>query len=156
MGYRTRIFFTDRQTAEVWDRWHCGESMSLIGRFFERGSSSIYPLLERTGGIRPPARTRARLALTLAEREEISRGPVAEHSLRSIARRLKRASSTISREVKRNRGARCYRAATRLTLRPGSVRIAPNPASSLATTISAGQYPPRCTATGPRNKWQAG
>ncbi len=46
----------------------------MIGRGFERASSSIYPLLARTGGIRPPERIRSRLALTLAEREEISRG----------------------------------------------------------------------------------
>lgn len=84
--------------------------MSSIGRRFDRASSSIYPLLERTGGIRPSPRTRSRLALTLDEREEISRGLVAGHSLRSIARKLKRAPSTISREVRRNGGVRRYRA----------------------------------------------
>lgn len=112
MAYRTRIFFTEKQKSEIWDRWQRGESMSSIGRRFDRASSSIYPLLERTGGIRPAHRTRSRLALTLDEREEISRGLVAEHSLRSIARKLQRAPSTISREVKRNGGARRYRAAT--------------------------------------------
>lgn len=112
MAYRTRIFFTEKQKSEIWDRWQRGESMSLIGRRFDRASSSIYPLLERTGGIRPAHRTRSRLALTLDEREEISRGLVAERSLRSIARKLQRAPSTISREVKRNGGARRYRAAT--------------------------------------------
>ncbi len=111
MAYRTRIFFTERQKAEIWDRWQRGESMSSIGRVFDRGSSSIYPLLERSGGIRPAARTRSRLALTLAEREEISRGLVAKHSLRSIARGLGRAPSTISREVRRNSGIQQYRAA---------------------------------------------
>ena len=84
--------------------------MSSIGRLFERGSSSIYPLLERTGGIRPPARRRSRLALTLSDREEISRGLIANLSLRSIARSLKRPASTISREVRRNGGAQLYRA----------------------------------------------
>lgn len=87
-----------------------GESMSSIGRLFERASSSIYPLLERTGGIRPPDRTRSRLALTLADREEISRGLIAERSLRSIARSLGRAASTISREIRRNGGVKHYRA----------------------------------------------
>lgn len=74
MGYRRRIYFTDKQKAEIWDRWQRGESMSSIGRRFDRNSSSIYPLLARTGGIRPAARTRSRLALALSEREEISRG----------------------------------------------------------------------------------
>ena len=84
--------------------------MSSIGRGFERASSSIYPLLARTGGIRPPERIRSRLALTLAEREEISRGLRAKQSLRSIARSLQRSASTISREVKRNGGTLQYRA----------------------------------------------
>jgi IS30 family transposase len=110
MKYRRRIFFTDKQKSEIWDRWQRGESMSSIGRLFERASSSIYPLLERTGGIRPPDRTRSRLALTLADREEISRGLIAERSLRSIARSLGRAASTISREIRRNGGVKHYRA----------------------------------------------
>ena len=99
MGYRRRIYFTDKQKAEIWDRWQRGESMRSIGRLFDRGSSSIYPLLARTGGIRPAERRRSRLALTLLEREEISRGLRAGLSLRAIARQLKRAPSTIHREV---------------------------------------------------------
>ena len=110
MGYRQRIYFTDKQKAEIWDRWQRGESMSSIGRRFDRGSSSIYPLLARTGGIRPGERSRPRLALTLTEREEISRGLRAQLSLRSIARHLRRAPSTISREVRRNGGRMGYRA----------------------------------------------
>jgi IS30 family transposase len=50
------------------------------------------------------------LALTLAEREEISRAVAAGHSLRSIATSLGRAPSTISREIRRNGGQRSYRA----------------------------------------------
>jgi len=111
MAYRRRMFFTDKQKSEIWDRWQRGESMNSIGRRFDRGSSSIYPLLERTGGIRPPERVRSRLALTLADREEISRGLHAKVSLRSIARALKRSASTISREVRRNGGVQLYRAA---------------------------------------------
>ena len=111
MKYRRRIFFTDKQKSDIWDRWQRGESMNSIGRLFDRKSSSIYPLLERTGGIRPPDRKRSRLALTLVEREEISRGLTAERSLRSIARNLGRAASTISREVRRNGGVKNYRAA---------------------------------------------
>ena len=111
MKYRRRVFFTDKQKSEIWDRWQRGESMSSIGRVFDRGSSSIFPLLERTGGIRPPDRIRSRLSLTLIEREEISRGLRAQMSLRSIARTLKRPASTISREVRRNGGLKDYRAA---------------------------------------------
>lgn len=84
--------------------------MSSIGRGFDRASSSIYPLLSRTGGIRPPVRRRSRLALTLWEREEISRGLKAQQSLRSIAGYLRRSPSTISREVRRNGGCARYRA----------------------------------------------
>ena len=73
MAYRRRIFFTDKQKSEIWDRWQRGESMSSIGRLFDRESSSIYPLLARTGGIRPPDRVRSRLALTLSERGDIQR-----------------------------------------------------------------------------------
>ena len=112
MGYRRRIYFTEKQKAEIWDRWQRGESMSSIGRLFDRNSSSIYPRLARTGGIRPPERRRSRLAMTLAEREEISRGLKAKQSLRAIARQLSRAPSTISREVQRNGGQRIYRASS--------------------------------------------
>jgi hypothetical protein len=74
MKYRRRVFFMDKQKSEIWDRWQRGESMSSIRRGFDRGSSSIYPLLARTGGIRPLERIKSRLALTLTDREEISRG----------------------------------------------------------------------------------
>lgn len=110
MKRRRRIYFTAEQKSEIWDRWQRGESMSSIGRGFERESSSIYPLLSRTGGIRPPERKRSRLSLTLGEREEISRGLEGRLSLRCIARQLQRSASTISREVKRNGGTDHYRA----------------------------------------------
>ena len=108
--FRRRIYFTAEQKNEIWDRWQRGESMSSIGRGFERESSSIYPLLSRTGGIRPPDRKRSRLSLTLTEREEISRGIERGLSLRSIAGQLHRSASTVAREVKRNGGRDCYRA----------------------------------------------
>ena len=110
MKRRSRIYFTAEQKSEIWDRWQIGESMSSIGRGFDRDSSSIYPLLSRTGGIRPPDRKRSRLSLTLVEREEISRGLEGRLSLRCIARRLRRSASTIRREVKRNGGIDRYRA----------------------------------------------
>ncbi len=111
MSYRRRIYFTSEQKSEIWDRWQRGESMSSIGRLFDRDSSSIYPLLSRTGGIRPPDRRRSRLALTLVEREIISRGTAVSRSIRSIARELCRSASTVSREVNRNGGYDHYRAA---------------------------------------------
>jgi IS30 family transposase len=111
MSYRTRIKYTAAQRAEIWDRWQRGESLNAIGRAFDRPSSSIYGLLSPSGGIRPPARRRSRLALTLVEREEISRGIVSQLSLRSIATLLGRSPSTISREVNRNGGYDHYRAA---------------------------------------------
>ena len=91
--------------------WQRGESMSSIGRHFNRASSSIFPHLAQFGGIRPPVRKRSRFALSLSEREEISRGLVSELSLRSIAKNLNRSPSTISREVRRNGGRQAYRAA---------------------------------------------
>ena len=111
MKHRTRIYFNAEQRADIWDRWQRGESMRSIGRLFERESSSIYSLLQPSGGIRPPTRTRSRLALSLSEREEISRGVASQQSLRCMARRLKRSPSTISREIHRNGGYDGYRAA---------------------------------------------
>ena len=110
MVYRTRIKYTAAQRADIWDRWQRGESLNSIGRLFDRPSSSIFTLLAPTGGIRPPPRRRSRLALTLAEREEISRGIARDLSLRAIATQLGRAPSTISREVSRNGGLQRYRA----------------------------------------------
>jgi len=110
MKHRTRINFSAEQRADIWDRWQRGESMSSIGRFFERESSSIYPILAPTGGIRPPTRKRSRFALSLSEREEISRGVASKQSIRGIARQIKRSPSTISRELTRNGGYDSYRA----------------------------------------------
>lgn len=110
MVYRTRIYYSAKQRAEIWDRWQRGESMSSIGRVFERESSSIYNILERTGGIRPATRKRSRISLTLQEREEISRGIISGCSIRSIALTLNRSPSTVSREIDRNGGMKAYRA----------------------------------------------
>ncbi len=110
MKYRTRIYFTETDKAMMWDRWQKGESLNSIARHFGRSHSSIQGVLAPTGGIRPPLRQRSRRALTLSEREEISRGVVAGQSLRWIAASLGRAASTVSREIKRNGGRRQYRA----------------------------------------------
>ena len=110
MTYRRRIYYTEADKALMWDRWQQGDSMETIARLFDRAHSSVQGIFSETGGVRPLRRRRSRLALTLAEREEISRGVVAGHSVRSIARSLGRAPSTVSRELNRNGGRRAYRA----------------------------------------------
>ncbi len=107
---RPRIHYTESQKALMWERWQKGESLQQIAQLFDRNHSSIQGILAATGGIRPAPRRRSRLALTLAEREEISRAVVAGHSMRWIAAQLGRAPSTISREIKRNGGQEGYRA----------------------------------------------
>ncbi len=104
MGRGIGYGFTAAQRQELWDRYQRGESLKAIARALGKRSSSIYNHLRPSGGIRPASRTRSRLALTLAEREEISRGIVAEQSIREMARTLGRAPSTVSREVRRNGG----------------------------------------------------
>ena len=82
-GYRRG--FTAAEKTELWDRWQRGESLKAIGRAFGKPSSSIYFQVAPHGGIRPAPRRRSRLALTLAEREEISSGIAAHQSARSMA-----------------------------------------------------------------------
>src|SRR5467141_5330656 len=103
--------FTAAEKAELWDRWQRGESLKAIGRAFGKPSSSIYFQVSPYGGIRPAPRRRSRLALTLSEREEISRGIAVHRSARSMAGLLGRSPSTVSREISRNGGYDGYRAA---------------------------------------------
>jgi IS30 family transposase len=110
MKYRPRIYYTETQKSLMWDRWQKGDSLEKIAQLFDRGHGSVARILVQTGGIRPSKSTRSIRSLSLAEREEISRGVVAGYSLRSIADFLGRAPSSISREVKRNGGRRSYRA----------------------------------------------
>jgi len=98
------------QRAEMWSRWKAGESLNAIGRALGKDKQVIHFLLARHGGIAPPVRRRSRRALTLAEREDISRGIASGCSLRVIAQHLSRASSTVSREVARHGGRAQYRA----------------------------------------------
>jgi IS30 family transposase len=136
MKQRPRIYYTETDKSLMWDRWQKGESLNSIARLFDRHHSAIQGILARTGGIRPPEKRRSRLALTLAEREEISRGVVAGRSLRSIASSLGRAPSTVSREINRNGGRRRYRAskadqcAWERAPRPKPCKLAKNPALS--------------------------
>ena len=110
MKYRTRTYYTDSQKALMWERWKQGWTLHQIGKLFDRAHTSVQGILVASGGIRPAQRHRARVALTLPEREEISRAVVAGQSIRTIAVLLGRAASTVSREIKRNGGQERYRA----------------------------------------------
>ena len=99
------------EKTELWRRWRRGESLNAIGRALGRIAKVVRYEVARTGGISPPARQRARRALSLTEREAISRGLARGASLRQISRQLRRAPSTVSREVRRHGGRRRYRAA---------------------------------------------
>ena len=127
----SRIWFTSAQKAELWERWKQGQSISAISRALERrNKTGVQRIVSLHGGIAPPARQRAALALGLEEREEISRGIAADRSIRSIARGLGRSPSTICREISRNGGAQAYRAtradrhAWERALRPKRCRLA--------------------------------
>lgn len=110
MKYRKRIYYTDSQKGLMWDRWQRGESLHQIAALFDRRHTSVRRILAESGGIRPPQRRRSVRVLSLAEREEISRGMAAGKSMRTIAASLGRAPSTVSRELGRNEGRQDYRA----------------------------------------------
>jgi IS30 family transposase len=98
------------QKKELWERWKAGESLTEIGRALEKRTGSVHWALKATGGFAPPHRHRSKWALSLSEREEISRGVAAGDSFRAIAARLGRSASSVSREVNRNGGRLNYRA----------------------------------------------
>jgi IS30 family transposase len=98
------------QRDELWCRWRAGESGRSIARALRVSPAAVRYVVAPTGGISPRVRHRATTALTLEERETISRSLAAGASLRSIARVLGRCASTVSREVARNGGRAGYRA----------------------------------------------
>jgi IS30 family transposase len=108
---RRRRWYSAEERQELWERWRRGESVSEIGRALDRWPGTVHAQLRQRGGLPPPERRRSRLALTLAEREEISRGVAAGASARAIACRLARAPSTVTRELNRHGGRGGYRAA---------------------------------------------
>ena len=132
MKYRTRTYYTEEQKSLMWDRWEKGETLHTIASLFDRHHPSISRILRLTGGIRPLAQTRSRLALTLSEREVISRGIATHLSIRAIASKLRRSPSTVSREINRNGGYYSYRstlaerAAWERALRPKLCKLACN------------------------------
>ncbi len=121
------------QKAELWQRWKQGQSLREIGRALGKHAGSIHGVVASNRGFVPPLRRRSRWALTLAEREEISRGLVTGSSIRQIAAWLGRAPSTISREIHRHGGAHRYRASETDTRawdraqRPKRCRLATQP-----------------------------
>ena len=110
MTQRRRVKLSVTQRTDMWSRWKAGQSLHEIGRAFGKDHVSIQFMLAQRGGIAPVARRRSLLALTLAERENISRGIACGSSLREIAKALQRAVSTVSREVARHGGRPRYRA----------------------------------------------
>ena len=110
MTVKRRFKLTEQQRNDMWRRWKVGQSLHEIGRAFSKDHVSIQFMLAQHGGIAPAVRRRSPLTLTLAEREEISRGIASGGSIREIARGLKRAVSTVSREVARHGGRPLYRA----------------------------------------------
>lgn len=100
----------EAKKAVVWELWQQGQPMSVIGRTVRKPPATVFSYLRYHGGIKPRQRVPRPSALTLEDREEISRGVAAGRSLRAIAEQLSRSPSTISRELKRNGGIDRYRA----------------------------------------------
>ena len=129
MGRRYRRL-TRGQIEGLWTRWREGQTTDVIAAAIAAPATSVYSVVRRHGGIPPRVRQRAPRQLRAAEREEISRGVAADHSVRVIARALGRAPSTISREIARHGGRDHYRAAEaeaeawRQAARPKRCRLA--------------------------------
>lgn len=110
MSTRAWTKLSAAERAEVWTRWRRGEQIEDIAKALQRAGHSVARELDYTGGIAPRTRRRSARVLSIGEREEISRGLGAGESIRSIARRLERAASSISREIRRHGGPQWYRA----------------------------------------------
>ena len=110
MTQSRRVRLSAMQRADMWGRWKVGQSLHEIGRAYGKDHVSIQFMLSQHGGIVPATRRRSLVTLTLAEREDISRGIASGSSIREIAKGLERAFSTVSREVARHGGRPQYRA----------------------------------------------
>jgi IS30 family transposase len=133
---RKRRQYSEVERKELWEHWKRGETISDIARALGRAPGTIHCTIREHGGVVPRERRRSRLALTLGEREEISRAVAAGGSARSVAARLGRSPSTVSRELARHGGRRRYRAAEadkrawQSARRPQACKLARNPALS--------------------------
>ena len=101
---------TNAQRLDIRRRVAAGERFETAAAAVGCSTKSIQRLVVRHGGMRPRSRPRSPLRLSLAEREEISRGLRSGSALRTIARLLGRSPSTVSREVVTNGGRQKYRA----------------------------------------------
>lgn len=123
----------ETERRRVWELWKQGKSFSDISEAVGVAPGSVFSIPRPRGGIWFPEPTPPPGALSLAEREEISRGLAADESSRTIAAQLGRAPSTISREVAKNKGSKRYRAidandrATRNRARPQRLKLQKNP-----------------------------
>ena len=147
---RTKLYPAEK--SDIWDRWKAGQSMHASERAFDRPHNTIHKLLLARGGIAPMARRRSRLALALAEREDISRGLASGSSLREIARGLSRATSTVSREIGRHGGRpsalrpkRCLLATRACPCRTRRAGSAPSVGSFALFACSAGPCFVKCS-----------
>ena len=104
------VGFSVEQQNLIWAMWRRGDAIREMERTLGETLPRIRRYLRQWGGIPPIPRQRRANQLTLAEREEISRGIAAGLSARAIARRIDRPSSTVSREIARNGGRDAYRA----------------------------------------------
>lgn len=155
MKQRPRIYYSDTQKALMWERWKQGWTLHEIGKLFDRAHSSIHRILAETGGFRPPERSRAAIALTLAEREDISRAMVSanrfaplqlgsgEHRRRSAERSsaMAAAMATVQRRPMKQ---------------PGVERGAQSAASSGRTVHWPESWLTSCDCCGRRSKLQVG
>jgi len=126
-----QLRFSVAEQEETWDRFEAGQSMRSIARSIGRSQAGVRDLIHKTGGVRPVAPTEwSDARMSLAEREEISRGLAAGLSMRQVAAGLGRAPSTVSREVAANGGRHRYRAcdaeasARRRARRPRPAKLA--------------------------------
>jgi IS30 family transposase len=108
MGREQRRYVIETVRAQIWEHWNRGLSISEITRVLPTRRISVGSIIRGHGGIAPPPRRRSSRALNSVERELICSGLPAGCSMREIARHLKRAPSTISREVKRHGGLMGY------------------------------------------------
>lgn len=138
--------FSEAEKTLIWDRRSQGVGMRTVARELGRAHASVRSMVESYGGVRPRTQIRSRRHLSLEEREEISRGMASGESLRSIARRLGRSASTVSREVARNGGGSRYRAhradqaALRRARRPKACKLAANPTLALMVEEKLGLW----------------
>ena len=122
--------FSEEDRATIWNMREAGVPVKRIAKHLGRQNSSLRRFIADAGGRRPTARERSELRLSLDEREEISRGLAAGHSIRAIAEALGRSPSTLCREVNLNGGRKKYRAlvadraACRRARRPKRVKLA--------------------------------